>query len=103
MRKLALTLLLAASLPAFAATDAATQTTLTTALEMCAAASCKQDALEAALESGLSVKAVLDIALKTSSAVDAVAIVTKAALKKGPTFQMQIFKRLAGRPMLRHR
>jgi len=83
MRKLALTLLLAASLPAFAttATDEAAQTKLTSALAACAAkASCKQEALEAALESGLSVKAVLDTALKTSSDVDAVAIVTKAAL-----------------------
>jgi len=83
MRKLALTLLLAASLPAFAttATDEAAQIKLTSALAACAAkASCKQEALEAALESGLSVKAVLDTALKTSSDVDAVAIVTKAAL-----------------------
>jgi len=83
MRKLALTLLLAVSLPTFAATDAvnaATQSKLATALEACAAVSCKQEALEAALKSGLSVKAVLDIALLSSSAVDAVTIVTKAAL-----------------------
>ncbi len=91
MRKLALTLLLAASLPAFAstATDEAAQVKLTSALAACAAkASCKQEALEAALESGLSVKAVLDTALKTSSDVDAVAIVTKAALIQTKALQV---------------
>jgi len=84
MRKLALTLLLAASLPAVAATKAETQASLklTADIKTCAAdAGCKEKALKEALDANvISDAAVLETALSNNVTVE---VVLKAAVAAG--------------------
>jgi len=87
MRKLALTLLLGVSLPAFASIQSdidggsSAIDALKKATASCESASCQEDAITALLEAGVTIEVALAAALNTfPSSADAIAAVTKAAL-----------------------
>ena len=87
MRKLALTLLLAASLPAFAISQADTQASkkLETDIKACADANCKEKALKDALDSGLPIEVALETALSNNVTVEVALAIAIVASKDSNT------------------